>query len=128
MTSGTDPYSASSRSALVWLALAIVWVILVRVPMVLNAEIHLDSDLAVDGLTLLDAVRGRWRWHYPGTPYMGIGPVFLSWIQGKIWGVTPITLVSGGAAAHVLIVLATFALGWRVFGREVAAWCLIPLT
>ena len=36
--------------------------------------IHLDSDLAVDGLTLLEATRGHWRWHYPGTPYMGIAP------------------------------------------------------
>src|SRR4051794_21363556 len=110
------------------LGLALCWTVGVRIPLVLNAEVHLDSDLAVDGLTLLDAVKGRWRWHYPGTPYIGIGPVFLSWLQGWIWGVNPITLVSGGAAAPVLIVVATFALGWRVFGREVACWSLIPLT
>jgi hypothetical protein len=110
------------------LGLALCWSVAIRVPLVLNAQGHLDSDLAVDGLTLLDVVQGRWRWHYPGTPYMGIGPVFLSWLQGRVWGVNPITLVSGGVVAHVLIILATFALGWRAFGREAAVWSLIPLT
>ena len=47
------------------------------VPLVLNAHDHMDSDLAVDGLTLLDAVNGHWRWHYPGTPYMGILPMLV---------------------------------------------------
>src|SRR5687767_3092782 len=63
------------RSRWPWalLLLAMAWVALARVPLILNAEAHLDSDLAVDGLTLLDATRGRWRWHYPGTPHMGIG-------------------------------------------------------
>ena len=124
------PLDSRWRRVAPWigLGLALCWTVAVRIPLILNADVHLDSDLAVDGLTLLEAVLGRWRWHYPGTPHIGIGPVFLSWIQGKIWGVTPITLVSGGTVAHVLIVLATFALGWRVFGREVAAWSLIPLT
>ena len=126
---GPPPDSRWRRLApWIGLGLALCWTVAVRIPLILNAEVHLDSDLAVDGLTLLEAVRGRWRWHYPGTPHMGIGPVFLSWIQGKIWGVTPITLVSGGTVAYLLIVLATFALGWRVFGREVAAWSLVPLT
>ena len=53
---------------------------------------HLDSDLAVDGLTLLDAVNGHWRWHYPGTPYMGILPMLLSYPQALVWGANPITL------------------------------------
>ena len=100
------------------LGLALCWTVAVRIPLILNAEVHLDSDLAVDGLTLLEAVQGRWRWHYPGTPHMGIGPVFLSWIQGKIWGVTPITLVSGGTVAHLLIVLATFALAGASSGAR----------
>ena len=55
-----------------------MWTVLIRVPLVLNAHDHLDSDLAVDGLTLLDAVHGHWRWHYPGTPYMGILPMLTS--------------------------------------------------
>src|SRR5256885_837241 len=54
------------------LVLALAWVALARVPLVLNAEI------------------------YPGTPYMGIGPVFLSLPQALIWGANPSTLVSGG--------------------------------
>src|SRR5207249_3385482 len=110
------------------LVLAMAWVALVRVPLVLNAEAHLDSDLAVDGLTLLEAVRGHWRWHYPGTPHIGIGPVLLSWPQARIWGADPITLVSGGLVAHQALVLATFLLAWRGFGPDVAAWSLVPLT
>ena len=102
---GPPPDSRWRRLApWIGLGLALCWTVAVRIPLILNAEVHLDSDLAVDGLTLLEAVQGRWRWHYPGTPYMGIGPVFLSWIQGRIWGVTPITLVSGGTVAHLLIV------------------------
>ena len=63
-----------------WCCIGLIWTALIRVPLVLNAHDHLDSDLAVDGLTLLDAVDGHWRWHYPGTPYMGILPMldFLS--------------------------------------------------
>jgi hypothetical protein len=115
------------RWPLVLLALAMVWVALVRVPLVLNAAIHLDSDLAVDGLTLLDATHGHWRWHYPATPHMGIGPVLLSWPQAMAWGAGPITLVSGGVVAYEAIVLATFLLAWKAFGPRVAAWSLVPL-
>ena len=118
-------------SALVpWLCLAaaIGWSILIRVPLILNAAIHLDSDLAVDGITLQEAVAGHWRWHYPGTPYSGIGAVFLSWLQARIWGVDSLTLVSGGTVAHVLVLLSVFALMWRVFSPSAAVWSLVPLT
>ena len=63
------------------LGLGLVWTVLIRVPLIVNAEDHLDSDLAVDGLTLIDAVHGHWRWHYPGTPHMGILPMFFSYPQ-----------------------------------------------
>ena len=92
----------------------------------MNAGDHLDSDLAVDGLTLLDAVNGHWRWHYPGTPHMGGLPVLLSWVQARIWGAGPITLVSGGVVAYGCLVGATFALNRRAFGPSSAAWGLIP--
>lgn len=118
---------ASRRWPWAVLAAASAWVVLVRVPLVLNAASHLDSDLAVDGLTLLDATRGHWRWHYPGTPFMGIGPVFLSLPQALRWGADPVTLVSGGVVAFVGLVLATFLLGWRAFGPVAAAWSLAPL-
>ena len=85
-----------------------VWTVLIRVPLVLNADDHLDSDLAVDGLTLLDAVQGHWRWHYPGTPYMGILPMLTSYPQALVWGANPITLVSGGTIIWLLVVVATF--------------------
>ena len=109
------------------LALAMAWVALCRVPLILNAGTHLDSDLAVEGLTLAEALRGHWRWHYPTATYMGIVPLLLSYPQALIWGANPITLVSGGTIAYELVVLATFLLAWRAFGPRVAAWGLVPL-
>jgi hypothetical protein len=109
------------------LALGLVWTVLIRVPLILNAEDHLDSDLAVDGLTLLDAVNGQWRWHYPGTPHMGILPMLASYPQALLWGANPITLVSGGTVLWVLVVVATFGLAWRAYGPSVAAWAILPL-
>src|ERR1700732_562866 len=108
----TPSTSDRLRPSLAWLALglALGWALLVRVPLILNADVHLDSDLAVDGLTLLDSTKGHWRWHYPGTPFMGIGPVLLSWPQAMIWGANPTTLVCGGTAAYLGLLLATFVL------------------
>ncbi len=129
----SPPTQTTSRPAgtrlVPWLCLAaaLCWGVLLRVPLVLNAPVHLDSDLAVDGLTLQEAVQGHWRWHYPGTPYMGTGAVLLSWFQARIWGANPMTLVSGGMVAHVLLTAAVFALAWRVFGRGVAMGGLLPL-
>ena len=78
------------------LAAALVWVVVVRIPLILNAEAHLDSDLAVDGLTLGEAVRGHWRWHYPGTPHIGTLPVLLSWPQAHVGGPTRSRSPAGG--------------------------------
>ncbi len=109
------------------LALGLAWTSVIRVPMILNAEDHLDSDLAVDGLTLLDAVRGHWRWHYPGTPHMGILPVLASYPQAIAFGTNPATLVSGGTVLWMMVVGSTFGLAWRAFGPRVAAWAMVPL-
>jgi hypothetical protein len=134
MTSNLDPAPAPSSIArpqwgwaVLALALALAWVALVRVPLVLNARAHLDSDLAVDGLTLIDALNGHWRWHYPATPFIGSPPVLLSYVQAKIWGPSPTTLVSGGVVAYGLIVAGTFFLNRRAFGPSVAIWGLVPL-
>ena len=112
-----------------WLlfGLAACWVVLIRAPLILNADRHLDSDLAVDGLTLLEATQGHWRWHYPGTPYMGIAPVLLSWPQAMLFGTSPTTLVSGGTVAYLGLLLGTFLLARSAFGHAVAAWALVPL-
>lgn len=126
-TSGGAGRAATPPWSWLALALAVAWVVLVRIPLVLNAPIHLDSDLAVDGLTLLDATRGQWRWHYPGTPHMGIIPVLLSLPQALVLGATPAMLVSGGTVAYALVVVATFLLALRLFGPKVAAWSLVPL-
>ncbi len=109
------------------LGLGLVWTVLIRVPLLLNAEDHLDSDLAVDGLTLRDAVSGHWRWHYPGTPHIGILPVLASYPQALIWGANAATLVSGGTLIWILVVVSTFCLAWVVFGPEVAGWGIVPL-
>jgi hypothetical protein len=109
------------------LGLGLVWTALIRVPLVLNAEDHLDSDLAVDGLTLLDATSGRWRWHYPGTPHVGILPVLFSFPQAIAWGPSASTLVSGGTVIWLFIVAATFWLAWRAYSPAVAAWAIVPL-
>jgi hypothetical protein len=103
-------------------------VVLVRVPLVWNAKAHLDSDLAVDGLTLVDALNGQWRWHFPGTPHMGIAPLFAAYAQALVWGPSPEVLVSGGVVLYLLTILAIFALAWRVFGERVACWSLLPLS
>ncbi len=128
---GSGPAGAPRRSPR-WpwalFVLAAAWSILIRVPLVLNAANHLDSDLAVDGLTLLDATSGHWRWHYPGTPFIGTGPVLLSFPQALIWGATPQSLVSGGVIAWQGLMLMTFLLAWQAFGPRVAAWSLVPLT
>ncbi|WP_169976384.1 hypothetical protein [Tautonia rosea] len=112
-----------------WLVLAmgLLWTSVLRIPLILAAADHLDSDLAVDGLTLLDAVNGSWRWHYPGTPHMGILPVLLSYPQALLYGVSPATLVSGGLVAWLLVITATFVLAWRAFGAGVACWAIVPL-
>lgn len=113
-----------------WLCLcvAIGWSVLLRVPLIANAPAHLDSDLAVDGLTLQQALDGHWRWHYPGTPYMGAGALLLSWTQARIWGATPQALVSGGTVAHLILLVGVFILAWRVFGPAAALGSLVPLT
>jgi hypothetical protein len=94
----------------------------------LNAGSHLDSDLAVDGLTLLDATRGTWRWHYPATPDMGIFPLFLSLIPALVGGVNPISLDCGGAIASVALLVTCYVLARQTYGTSVALWGLIPLT
>ncbi|APW63321.1 hypothetical protein [Paludisphaera borealis] len=112
-----------------WIALlaALGWSAVIRAPLIVNADVHLDSDLAVDGLTLSEAIQGHWRWHYPGTPYMGTGSVLLSWVPAKLWGVSPATLVSGGTLAYLLLVGGVFATTWKGFGPRVAGWSLVPL-
>jgi hypothetical protein len=106
---------------------ALGWEVLLRLPLVLNAATHLDSDLAVDGLTLLEAVQGHWRWHYPGTPAIGTIPVLLSWPLAVVWGASPGTLIAGGTVAYALLTIAAFWMAWSGFGPGVAGWSLIPL-
>jgi hypothetical protein len=112
----------------VLVGLALGWAALLRIPLILNAETHLDSDLAVDGLTVADVVRGHWHWHFPGTPHIGIASVVLAGPQMLLGGANAYTLVSGGLVAYVVLVLAIFLLAWTAFGPRVAAWSLVPLT
>ncbi len=126
----TQPLADSTRrSRWPWvvLGLSLFWTALIRVPLVLNAHDHMDSDLAVDGLTLLDAVHGHWRWHYPGTPYMGILPMLSGYPQALVYGVTPTSLASGGTIIWLLVVASTFWLAAQAYGLNVAGWAIIPL-
>jgi hypothetical protein len=118
---------AGLRWPWVMLVVGLVWTALIRVPLVLNAEDHLDSDLAVDGLTLLDAMNGHWRWHYPGTPFLGILPMLASYPQALVWGPSAITLVGGGTIIWLAVVAATFWLARRAYGSAVAGWAIVPL-
>ena len=124
-----SPPSSRWVRAAPWAALvaAMAWSAVIRAPLIVNADVHLDSDLAVDGLTLMEAIQGHWRWHYPGTPYTGTGAVLLSWVQAKVWGASASTLVSGGTVAYLLLVCGVFATAWKGFGPRVAAWSLLPL-
>lgn len=107
---------------------ALAWAAVIRLPMMRNARSHLDSDLAVDGLALISLLQGEWRWHLPGTPSMGIGFLLPSVSATWMRGVSPSTLVSGGVLSALLILVLTFALAWRAFGRSPALFALIPLT
>jgi hypothetical protein len=123
-----DPGDRTPRWPGALLLLAALWIVLIRAPLILNAPSHVDSDLAVDGLTLREAVQGRWRWHYPGTPHIGTASVMLSWPQAMVLGATPEILVSGGTVAALGLLLGCFLLSWHAFGPTAAAWSLVPLT
>jgi hypothetical protein len=123
----SDAMARRPRWPWVVLGLGLAWTAFVRVPLVLNAEDHLDSDLAVDGLTLLDALGGHWRWHYPGTPHIGILPMLFSYPQALVWGANAFTLVSGGTVIWLSLVAATFWLAQKAYGPTVAGWAILPL-
>jgi hypothetical protein len=109
------------------LLLALAGTTLLRVPLIANARAHLDSDLAVDGLTLREVLGGHWRWHYPGTPSIGTATMAVLVPVGLAMGGTPGALVVSGAILWGLVVAATFALALLGFGPRVAAWTLLPL-
>jgi hypothetical protein len=109
------------------LALALGWIALVRVPIVLNATTHLDSDLAVDGLRVAEVAQGRWRWHFPGTPTIGIASALCAAAQMRIWGATPQALASGGVVEYLLLALAVFFTTRAAFGVRAACWSLVPV-
>ena len=54
-------------------------------------------------------------------------PVLLSWPQAWFQGANPVTLTSGGVAAYLLLLIATFVLTRRTFGPSAAGWSLVPL-
>lgn len=121
---------ARSRAIGPWalLVVALVATTALRLPLIGHARDHLDSDLAVDGLTLQDALRGHWRWHYPGTPHVGTPSLLVMLPVGLARGADPETLALSGAILWALVVTSAFWLALRAFGPGVAAWSLVPLT
>lgn len=100
------------------LTLIILAAFVIRWPMMVYAYKHLDSDLAVDGLTLRDFVQnGNWRWHYPGTPHIGTLPVLISLPAVALWGEGPASLVFAGIAANILLIIAIYLIVYRAYGR-----------
>lgn len=112
-----------------WIALvlALVWANAARIPLIVHASKHLDSDLAIDGLVLHELTHGKIRWHYPGTPHVGITAAFLSLPQALLWRANPETLVSGGAIAFSLTIVAIFLSARALGGDSIAVWSLVPL-
>lgn len=108
-------FAVSGLFACVALALFLRW------PMITAAERHLDSDLAVDGLTLRQFVEeGKWRWHYPGTPHIGTAPMLLSLPVVAVWGEGPAALVFAGVAANLLLITGVYLLVLKAYGRTPA--------
>lgn len=102
-----------SRPSVVILTLILVLILAtaIRWPMLSRAERHLDSDLAVDGLTLREFLNeGQWRWHYPGTPHIGTLPVLLSLPAVTMLGDGSASLVFAGLVANLLLISAIFLL------------------
>lgn len=95
--------------------------VFLRWPMMTAAERHLDSDLAVDGLTLRQFVEeGKWRWHYPGTPHIGTAPMLLSLPAVAIWGEGSASLVFAGVAANLLLISGVYLLVLKAYDRTSA--------
>jgi hypothetical protein len=100
------------------LCICLTIAIFLRWPMVAGAAKHLDSDLAVDGLTLRQLVEeGQWRWHYPGTPHIGTAPMILSLPAVALMGDGPKSLVFAGLAANLLLIIATYLIALKFNGR-----------
>jgi hypothetical protein len=88
-----------------------------RLPMLVHAQEHLDSDLAVDGLVLREYLRtGKLDGSYPGTPHISTLPVFLSLPATTIWGDSPASLVFAGTAATILMIVPVFLLSRKAYG------------
>ena len=109
------------------LLLGLLWVGLARIPLIASARLALDSDQAVDGLTVLSLTQGHWHSHFPGTPYQGILPALLTLPVVLVFGVTPSALALGGVIAYGLAMAAIFLLVWSIWGQGVAFWSLVPL-
>jgi len=118
----TTPDSKFSRLfAVSGLFACLALAVFLRWPMMTAAERHLDSDLAVDGLTLRQFVEeGKWRWHYPGTPHIGAAPMLLSLPAVAIWGEGPASLVFAGVAANLLLISGVYLLVLKAYGRTPA--------
>ena len=74
------------------LGLGLLWTVLIRVPLIVNAPDHLDSDLAVDGLTLL-----RCR---TGTLAVALSRHAATWAFCPCWSLTRRLLIWGARPDH----------------------------
>ncbi|RLT14508.1 MAG: hypothetical protein DWI24_02830 [Planctomycetota bacterium] len=113
---------------LVQLVLILALAFVIRWPMMIYAYRHMDSDLAVDGLTLREFVQNNhWRWHYPGTPHIGTLPMLISLPAVAIWGDGPEALVFAGVAANLILIIGLFLLIKRAYGIKPACCSALVL-
>ena len=109
------------------LVVALLAVLALRVPMITDSVEVLDSDAAINGLTLKHLLEGQWRWHYPGLHYMGVTELFLALPGGLLFGANPFTLTVAPVLAYALLTLTVYVLAGKLYGRRAANWSLVPL-
>lgn len=102
--------------ALVLLAL------LLRIPLLLNAESLMDSDAAYNALSVKHLLQGKAVFLlYPGQDYQGITEGLLGILITKIFGWSALAYLSSSLLFYLGYVAVTFALARRAFGLRTGA-------
>ncbi len=117
VANSSDSKSRNAAVTLVCLVLILAFAFWLRLPMIVHADRHLDSDLAVDGIVLREYLRtGKLDGAYPGTPHIATIPVFLSLPAVRFWGDSPASLVFAGTASSMLMIFAVFRIALKAYG------------
>jgi hypothetical protein len=112
------PARPSRRTAAVWLTLILMASLVPRLPVLYNAADAFNSDEAVNALVIKHLLeRGELTLHNWDATYYGIVEGLLAipfvWIDGY----TPLAFKLSAIVGFLLLLLATYLLGARLFGR-----------